>query len=65
MLYHLYDMQHALLTPVRIQAEVTRALFQNPWNPLSYSQFGRTLGASAEMLERTTRRFGHFTEGCA
>ncbi|MBK9584740.1 MAG: polyhydroxyalkanoate depolymerase [Alphaproteobacteria bacterium] len=58
MLYHLYEMQHALLTPVRLQAELTRTLFQNPLNPLSYTQFGRTVGASAEMIERVTKRFG-------
>lgn len=58
MLYHLYELQHALLTPVRMQAEVMRTAFQSPWNPLSYTQFGRTLGAGSEMLERATRRFG-------
>lgn len=30
----------------------------NPWNPLAHTQVGRTLAASAEMFERTTRRFG-------
>ncbi len=58
MLYHLYDLQHALLTPLRYQAELARMALQNPWNPLSYTQLGRTLSASAEMIERTTRRFG-------
>lgn len=58
MLYHLYELQHALLTPVRLQAEVTRTAFQNPFNPMAYTQFGRTLGAGAELLERITRRFG-------
>ena len=58
MLYHLYDLQHALLTPTRVTAETTRLLYQNPWNPLSYTQFGRTMGASAEMMSRLTRRFG-------
>jgi poly(3-hydroxybutyrate) depolymerase len=58
MLYHFYDLQHALLTPTRLQAELTRTVFQNPWNPMAYTQFGRTVAASAEMLERTTRRFG-------
>lgn len=46
------------MTPVRLQAEVTRTFFQNPWNPLSYTQAGRTTGAGAEMIERLTRRFG-------
>lgn len=58
MLYHLYELQHALMTPVRLQAEVARTFFQSPWNPLSYTQIGRTTGAGAEMIERLTRRFG-------
>lgn len=58
MLYHLYELQHALLTPVRLQAEVMRTAFQSPWNPLSYTQAGRTIGAGAELFERVTRRFG-------
>lgn len=58
MLYHLYELQHAFLTPIRLQAELTRTAFQSPWNPLSYSQMGRSIAASAEMFERATRRFG-------
>ena len=58
MLYHLYDLQHLAMTPVRLQAELARTVFQNPLNPLSYTQAGRTMAASAEMLERVTRRFG-------
>ncbi len=58
MLYHLYDLQHALLTPARLAAEVTRAAFQNPWNPLTHTQAGRTIAAGAELFERVTRRFG-------
>ncbi|MCB1720829.1 MAG: polyhydroxyalkanoate depolymerase [Rhodospirillales bacterium] len=58
MLYHLYEFQHAMMTPLRFQAELTRNAFQNPWNPLSYTQAGRTMAASAEMIERSTRRFG-------
>lgn len=65
MLYHLYDMQHALLTPMRLQAEMARNFFSNPWNPLSYTPAGRTLGASAEMVERLTRRFGKPSFGLA
>ncbi len=58
MLYQLYDFQHALLTPARIAAELTRSVFQNPWNPLSHTQAGRTIAANAEVFERVTRRFG-------
>lgn len=58
MLYHFYDFQHALLTPARLTAEMVRSACQNPWNPLSYTQAGRTVGAGAEVFERVTRRFG-------
>ena len=58
MLYHLHELQHAMMTPVRIQAELTRSVFQNPFNPIAYTPIGRTIGASAEMVERATRRFG-------
>ncbi|PZQ46543.1 MAG: polyhydroxyalkanoate depolymerase [Micavibrio aeruginosavorus] len=58
MLYQLYDLQHALLTPARIAAELIRTAAQNPWNPLSYTQAGRTIAAGAEVFERVTRKFG-------
>jgi poly(3-hydroxybutyrate) depolymerase len=58
MIYHLYDLQHAVLTPPRLLAELTRTALQHPWNPLSYSQAGRTVAAGAELFERVTRRFG-------
>lgn len=58
MLYNLYEFQRALMTPIRIQARLTQTVFQNPFNPLSGTTFGRTVSASAEMLERMTRRFG-------
>ena len=58
LLYQLYDLQHAALTPLRVAAEATRATFQNPFFPGSYTQMGRTLAAGAELVERTTRRWG-------
>lgn len=58
MLYHLYDLNHALLTPARLTAELTKMAWRHPWNPLSHTQAGRTIAASAEMFERATRRFG-------
>jgi poly(3-hydroxybutyrate) depolymerase len=58
MLYHLYDLQHAMITPLRLQAEATRYVMQNPWNPMSHTPIGRSIGAGAELMERVTRRFG-------
>ncbi|MGH1404425.1 MAG: polyhydroxyalkanoate depolymerase [Alphaproteobacteria bacterium] len=58
MLYHLHELQHLLATPIRLQAELVRTAFQSPYNVLSYTPAGRTIGATAEMIERMTRRFG-------
>ena len=57
-LYQLYDFSHALMAPVRLATETTRAMFQNPFLPSSYTGFGRAVTAGAELIERTTRRFG-------
>jgi poly(3-hydroxybutyrate) depolymerase len=58
MLYNLYELQHAMLTPARLSAELVKTTFKNPFNPLSYTQVGRTISAGAEVFERVTRRFG-------
>jgi poly(3-hydroxybutyrate) depolymerase len=56
--YHLYEMNHAALSPLRAAADATRLYFKNPLNPLSATPFGRGMAASAELFERTTRRYG-------
>jgi poly(3-hydroxybutyrate) depolymerase len=58
MLYHLYDMQQTLLTPVRLTAEAVQNVFSHPMMPMSYTRFGRAMAAGAEMVERATRRYG-------
>lgn len=58
MLYNLYEFQQAMMAPLRFQAELAQNILRNPWNPLSYTQIGRFMSASAEMVERTTRKFG-------
>ncbi len=57
-LSQLYDLSHAMLTPMRMAAEATQTVFQNPFLPTSYTSFGRAVAAGAELVERTTRRFG-------
>lgn len=51
MLYHLYEMQQAALAPVRIMTDATQAIMRNPWMPLSYTHWGHSLAAGAEVLE--------------
>ena len=57
-LYWLYEMSHAALNPARAFADVTKLYFKNPLNPLSHTSYGKTVAATAEMFERSTRRYG-------
>ena len=50
-------MNHAALQPFRAVADATRLFYTNPLNPMSRTPFGRTVAATAEMFERTTRRY--------
>lgn len=56
--YHMYEMNHAAMSPYRAAADFTKLYFQNPLNPLTHTQMGRTVAASCELLERVTRRYG-------
>lgn len=56
--YQLYELNHAALGPFRAAADVTRLYFQNPLNPLTHTQYGRSVAAACEVFERTTRRYG-------
>jgi poly(3-hydroxybutyrate) depolymerase len=56
-LYHFYEFAHASLNPARLMAGSAKALFRNPFNPLSHTAMGRGTAAMAELVERTTRRY--------
>ncbi|MGZ5917375.1 MAG: polyhydroxyalkanoate depolymerase [Methyloceanibacter sp.] len=58
MLYHLYELNHAALSPARAAADACRLLFRNPFNPASHTALGRGAAAAAELFERSTRRYG-------
>ena len=58
MFYQLYELNHAALAPFRVAADLARLAYANPLNPLSHTVFGRTMAASLEVFERTTRRYG-------
>jgi len=57
-LYWMYEMAHAALNPARAVTDATKILFQNPLNPFSHSQLGKSVAAACELFERTTRRYG-------
>jgi poly(3-hydroxybutyrate) depolymerase len=57
-MYWLYEMNQAVLNPFRAWADATRLFFKNPVNPLSFTTYGKTVAATAELFERSTRRYG-------
>jgi len=57
-LYWMYEMGQASLNPARAVTDATKILFQNPLNPWSHTQFGKSVAAGCELFERTTRRYG-------
>lgn len=58
MLYQFFEWNHAAMAPLRAFADVTKAFYQNPLNPVSRTEMGRGLAAMAELFERTTRVYG-------
>ena len=63
--YQLYELNHAVMAPFRAAAEMMRQACDNPLNPLGDTAFGRTIAASLEVFERTTRRYGKPAFGLA
>src|SRR5712664_2114369 len=57
-MYWMYEMAHASLNPARAVTDATKILFQNPLNPWSHTQLGKSIAAGCELFERTTRRYG-------
>ncbi len=57
-MYWVYEMGHAALNPSRAFADAARLYFRSPFNPLSFTPFGKTMVAAFEMFERSTRRYG-------
>ncbi|RWD50373.1 MAG: polyhydroxyalkanoate depolymerase [Mesorhizobium sp.] len=58
MFYQLYELNHAALQPARLYADAVRLFYSNPLNPISHTPLGRSVAATAELFERTTRRYG-------
>ncbi len=58
MLYHVYEMNHAAMMPLRMMTDAGLAFWNNDANPMRQSYVGRAASASLEMFERLTRRYG-------
>lgn len=55
--YQFYELSHAAIGPARMAADVTKLMFRNPLNPFSATTMGKSIAASCELFERTTRRY--------
>jgi poly(3-hydroxybutyrate) depolymerase len=56
-MYWFYELGHAALNPARAVADATRLFFRNPANPLSHTAYGKSVAATMELFERSTRRY--------
>jgi poly(3-hydroxybutyrate) depolymerase len=56
-LYQLYEFNYAAAAPLNLLAQAIQTALKHPWMPGGQSELGRMVGAAAEMLERSTRRF--------
>ncbi len=56
-LYWFFEMTRAALGPSRALADATRLFYKSPVNPLSFTTFGKSVAAAAELFERSTRRY--------
>ena len=49
-MYWMYEMGYASLNPARAVTDATRILFQNPLNPWSHTQVGKSVAAGCELF---------------
>jgi poly(3-hydroxybutyrate) depolymerase len=56
--YHVFEATHALLSPYRAMADMTKLMLANPANPWAHTHLGKQVSAACELFERTTRRYG-------
>ena len=58
MYYQFYELNHAVMQPMRALADATRLFYTHPMNPWTRTMPGRSMAALAEVFERLTRRYG-------
>ncbi len=58
MLYHLYELQHATISPLRMAADASKKWLRNPANPMSYTHQGRAAAAACDVFTHITHRYG-------
>ena len=57
MLYQLYEMNHAVLAPLRAAVNVNRFFLEQDWNPFFQTYPGRVTAAALEVFDRVTKHY--------
>jgi poly(3-hydroxybutyrate) depolymerase len=57
MLYHLHEMNRALMTPLTNWAELSSKLFSNPISPLAHTPFSQRIAAGYELMFRLGKKY--------
>jgi poly(3-hydroxybutyrate) depolymerase len=57
-LYNLHEMHYAAIAPFKMFASASKAMHKNPFNPLTYTTYGKSIAAASELVERVTHRYG-------
>jgi len=65
MLYHLYELNHATIAPLRAAVNANRLFLEQQWNPLSATYFAKVTAASFALFDRVTKRYTKPTFGIA
>lgn len=58
MLYQMVEMHRAAVAPLRMFARLNRMAFEHDLNALSRTEFGKSIAASAALMESMTRTYG-------
>lgn len=58
MLYSLIEMNRVAMAPMRMAVKASRNVLNAPFNPVGKTEFGRLMGAYADVYESTTRYYG-------
>jgi poly(3-hydroxybutyrate) depolymerase len=56
-LYHVYELNHVAVQPMRWAARNGSHAFRSPLNPVTYTQAGRTIAAGFHLFDRVTKRY--------
>jgi poly(3-hydroxybutyrate) depolymerase len=56
-MYWFYEMGHAALNPARAFADCHAVVLQESANPLAHTSYGKSMAATMELFERSTRRY--------